>query len=226
MQNDQTAIFAQSEGDRWFRRCMGPDYRLDTELDLPCRMIAEVGLQPSSILEIGAGSGARLAHLVERYRADAVAVEPSNEAISSGQMLYDNIKYIQATADAIPLDGPFDLVIIHFVLHWVDRCRLLRSTAEIDRLVADGGHLLIGDFWPERPCKVHYHHLPDQQVYTYKQNYSELFTGTGLYRIVRERTADHATMQWAEQVDSMDRVGLWLLKKDVSSAYPEMVFHG
>ena len=42
---------------------------------------------------------------------------------------------------------------------------MLRSVAEIDRVLPDGGFLLIGDFYPSLPQRVRYHHLPDQDVF-------------------------------------------------------------
>ena len=84
-------------------------------------------------------------------------------------------------------------VIASFVLHWVDRALLLRSLAEIDRILAPGGLLVVADFLPDVASRVAYHHLPDDDLWTYKQNYPELFMTTALYREEQHVVYAHAT---------------------------------
>jgi hypothetical protein len=36
--------------------------------------------------------------------------------------------------------------------------------------------------YPSLPQRVRYHHLPDQDVWTYKQNYGEIFLSSNLTR--------------------------------------------
>jgi SAM-dependent methyltransferase len=119
---------------------------------------------------------------------------------------------------SLPIDERFDLVIVNFVFHWVDRSSLLQSIAEVDRVVADGGWLLIGDFLPAIPAKVPYHHLPDEPMYTYKQDYSEIFRASGGYRVVGLVTGNHARQ--ARETDERNRIGTWLLRKQLDVLYP------
>ena len=141
--------------------------------------IEKSALPVDMVLEIGAANGARLAKISERFEARAVAVEPSAEAIQDGRVRFPDVKFVKAKASAIPLQEMFDLIIINFVLHWVDRRNLLRSMAEIDRLLKDGGYLIIGDFLPSNLTKVRYHHVKNQEIYTYKQNYAATFLASG-----------------------------------------------
>ncbi len=148
-----------------------------------------------------------------------MAVEPSAAAIADGQQRFPNVEFVHSVAHTIPLEGAFDLTIINFVLHWIDRRNLLRSVAEIDRLVAEGGYLLIGDFYPNNRLKVLYHHLPEQEVYTYKQNYAATFLASGLYHPVCLLTGDHASKEFSGEVAENDRIGLWLLRKAPQQNY-------
>lgn len=218
---DQVAIFAQTEGDRWFERNRASLTSCDVEHDFPLRLIELYSLRPRSVLEIGASNGFRVAALAARGVRDAVAVEASAAAIRDGAARFPDVQFIRATADAIPLHRTFELVIVNFVLHWVDRTRLLTSVGEIDRLVADGGYLLLGDFHPARPTRVPYHHLPDQAVYTYKQAYGIVFRASGLYQPIAMLSGDHTGHELRANVPEDDRVATWLLRKSLQGNYTE-----
>ena len=115
----------------------------------------------------------------------------------------------------------FDLVIINFVFNWIDRSNLLRSVAEIDRLLVDGGFLIIGDFLPSNLTKVRYHHLPEKEVYTYKQNYAATFLASGLYHPVSLLTSHHTSRALNAEATEDQRAGAWLLRKMVREQYVE-----
>jgi hypothetical protein len=51
-------------------------------------------LRPSSVLEIGAANGFRLAVISERYGARVVAVEPSVEAIVDGKARFPCVEFV------------------------------------------------------------------------------------------------------------------------------------
>ena len=53
------------------------------------------------------------------------------------------------------------------------------------------GRLIILDFAPSFICKTEYHHLPGQEVYTYKQPYWELFTASQIYSLVYLEEFEH-----------------------------------
>lgn len=88
----------------------------------------------------------------------------------------------QGTADVLDFeDNFFDIVFISFVFHWVGRSKLLKAVSEIDRVLKDGGTLVISDFFPDIPHRRTYHHNTELGVYTYKQDYSKIFTASNLY---------------------------------------------
>jgi SAM-dependent methyltransferase len=217
----QDAIFSASEGNRWFARNRATLQQHDHDRDIPLRLLELYDIHPQQILEIGAANGFRLAVLAKRYGARGVAVEPSTDAIADGQRTFPTIEFVRGTAHELPLQESFELIIVNFVLHWIDRCHLLRSVAEIDRVLVNGGYLLIGDFFPSTPTKVPYHHLPHTAVYTYKQNYAALFLASGLYHSVSFLSSDHASKTMAGDVDNHERIGTWLLRKQLTENYYE-----
>ena len=121
---------------------------------------------------------------------------------------------MSGTARALPLTADaYDLVIATFVFHWIDRKSLLASAAEVDRVLKAGGYLIIGDFAPFTPKKVRYHHRPDVEVYTYKQDYAALFLATAGYVTVAQQILDHQTLKPDPNVSEHERFSLTLLKK-------------
>jgi len=215
----QDELFSTSEGDRWFKRNQQALDRFSAQDDIPLRLLDLYELRPKTVLEIGASNGFRLAAIAHRTGAHCVGVEPSSAAIADGSARYPAISFVQAPASSIPLDGPFELVIVNFVLHWIDRSTLLRSFAELDRMVGDGGYLLLGDFLPAVLTRVPYHHLPEQKVFTYKQNYASAFIETGLYTPVALLTSGHGSETLAADVADRDRTGHWLLRKSSNDNY-------
>jgi SAM-dependent methyltransferase len=222
----QDSVFLQSEGDRWFERNYQALDGFDAAVDLPFRLMDLYNLRPRSVLEIGAANGFRLAAIHRRSGARVVAVEPSEQALLDGQKRFPFITFIRAVASAVPLSEVFDLVIVNFVFHWIDRQCLLRAVAEADRLVRAGGHLLIGDFHPANRLSVRYHHLEDGALYTFKQNYAATFLASGLYHPVGLLTADHNQRKLHFAVAENDRISAWLLQKELFKHYIPTTLNG
>jgi SAM-dependent methyltransferase len=216
---DQT--FIAGEADRWYERNRHVLERLD-DRDVPLRLVELYGLKPKSVLEIGAANGYRVAEISRRTGARAVAIEPSAKAVADGRARFQHVEFHQGEARRVPVDGQFDLVIVNFVLHWIDRRNLLACVAEIDRLTADGGHLLVGDFHPWQSAKVQYHHLADAEMYTFKQDYSRIFVASELYQPVGLLTSDARALESAVPDDRRD--GTWLLRKRLEGRHTPKVF--
>lgn len=217
----QDEIFAAFEGDRWFDRNHTALHQYNPDTDVPFRLIDLYHLRPKHVLEIGAANGFRVATIATRYGASGVAVEPSAAARRDGASQFPHIQFVSGEVHAVPLRESFDLIIVNFVLHWVDRVRLLQSVAEIDRLLANGGFLILGDFLPTNQTKVPYHHLTEHFVSTYKQNYAAPFLASGLYHAVGLLTGDHSAKSLRGDVEEHERVGVWLLRKSLTEYYYE-----
>ena len=222
----QDDIFRQSEGDRWFARNRAALSAFDASADLALRLLALYDIRPQSVIEIGAANGFRLAAIQRWGGARCVALEPSAAAIRDGKASFPALTFIRGSAEAVPVKESFDLVVVNFVFHWIDRLSLLRSVAEVDRLVRDGGFLIVGDFQPANFMRARYHHLTESEVYTYKQDYAALFRSAGLYHPVAMLSAHHAGKALDARVAEHDRIGATLLRKELHGHYVQSGVNG
>jgi SAM-dependent methyltransferase len=215
----QDAHFSEGEGDAWYERNRDS---YDAERDPVIHTLRCQNIRPRAILEIGASQGARLAELHKRYQAQVTGVDPSAAAVADGRRSFPVIQFFVATAKSLPLaDELYDLVIVNAVFHWIDRRSLLASAAEIDRVLKPDGHLLIGDFAPFSPKKVRYHHRSDAEIYTYKQDYPDLFLATAGYVVLAQQIHDHRSLEPAPEIPEYDRFAVTLLKKVPGGIYAE-----
>jgi SAM-dependent methyltransferase len=222
----QDQVFSQGEGDRWFQRnqkaCGQPE-----KFDWACHLIQLIQKhdQIQTIAELGCASGYRLHVLAQAYPdRKFVGVDVSQEAIAYGIDHYPELLLKRGSLSDLPLGTTFDLVIVYSVLHWVDRQTLARTIAEIDRVTRDGGLLLIGDFLPDFQQRCHYHHLPEQAVYTYKQDYAKTFEALGTYRELVRVTFNHDRPSECSLYPSpsASRFACVVLQKSLLGFYPEL----
>lgn len=218
MSETQATTFAGGEGDAWYTRNRSHLAAYDVAADPVARAIAAAGLKPRSILDLGCSSGTRLAALCRHYAASGSGVEPSAAAIGEARARDPHLTWHVGTLDAHPpLHATFDVVIVSFVLHWVDRRRLLASLAAVDACVADNGCLVISDFLPEHPLRREYHHLAGQGVFTYKNDYPAMLLSTGLYRPLLRQSLDYPGFA-AAVPGSVDRAQVAVLERLPASA--------
>lgn len=188
----QDEIFISDEGNNWFKRNQPvlDTYTADRIVDY----ISQNKLIKKAVLDIGASNGWRLNMLASHTDAQLHGIEPGKEAVSSGQKFSPRVHLIQGVSHNLSQydEAQFDVVIISFVLHWVDRAKLLLTIAEIDRVLANDGYVIIQDFDPGFPGKTKYHHLPDEDIYTYKQPYWDIFTISQLYRVIHNEAFLHS----------------------------------
>ena len=155
---NQETIFRNGEGDRWNRELLEDGSRASHDPVL--ELIRALRTHPKRVLEVGCSNGWRLAELHSSMHYTCTGVDVSKRAITEGKKRWPALNLRRASLSDLPFaDSSFDLVIAPFVLHWVDRALLLKSLAEIDRVLAAGGHLIISDFLPGKPQRVSYHRL-------------------------------------------------------------------
>jgi SAM-dependent methyltransferase len=223
----QDNIFFRGEGDNWFYRNT-KDLGKKAEFDFPTYIINllkdKSGIK--KIAELGCSNGWRLNDLGETLpNVELTGIDASLAAIQDGQKKYPHIKLSQGLLSNILLDEEYDVVIVYFVLHWVDRSSLAKSIAEIDRCVRDGGILIIGDFYPDFPQRRHYHHLPESSVFTYKQDYPSIFEQLGIYKEITKFTGNHNHKQDLS-ILSCDSDSRWIcsvLHKSLNNYYHERI---
>jgi SAM-dependent methyltransferase len=223
---DQTEIFSRDEGDNWFSRNEAGLNALSDDDRITRMVLRWAKREPvNSVCELGCSNGSRLAALgrrLQRVRRLAGS-DVSKRAIEGGRKRWPMLELFVGSLDEPHIDGSFDLVIVSFVFHWVARQRLSESVAGVDALVRDGGALILADFLPDRPCARRYHHRPDAEIYTYKQDYSRCFTGLGTYVEIEREIFSHSG-KCAAMIDPQDRAMCSLLRKNLEnyeSANPE-----
>ena len=218
----QDEVFATSEGDSWYKRNRQALQTFNPAADLPLRILELYGVRPKRVVEVGGSNGYRMAAMAQRFGAEATVIEPSKQAVEEGRKLFPQVRYVNATAANAPIAETFDLVVVNYVFHWIDRATLLASAAAVDRLVAEPGLLLLGDFCSSNRLRVPYHHLRGE-VHTYKQDYSQLFLATGCYQTVCMLTGDHGSSSSPEPKFAVaaesDRIAHWLLRKSRADYY-------
>jgi ubiquinone/menaquinone biosynthesis C-methylase UbiE len=188
----QDEIFSNDEGDRWYERNKSKLGSADMEKDPVVRMLQVYHIAPKHVLEVGSSDGYRLAFLNQKFGCEVYGVEPSKEAIKEGSKKYQQVHFQNATAATMAYPKEFfDLIILYFVLHWVDRRTLLQSIAHIDLVLEPGGYIILGDFQIPHFTKRIYHHLPEEKVFTYKMIYKNIFLSTGLYKEIATMSFDH-----------------------------------
>lgn len=221
---NQDELFLQCEGDDYFKRNIESYSDASSRENDPVILILEkYNLKSDSVLQLGCCTGSLLAAIKRRFGGRLfVGVEPSQKAIKFGMDKFPGIKLYQGTIAKNPLrNETFDMVIVQSVLHWVSRSTLFKSICDIDMFVKDGGFLIIGDFDPSCPSKCHYHHLPNGDFWTFKQNYSQFFTASNLYTELEHFRVkgDGKKQPHDSNIQDSDRIGYWLLQKSLIGYY-------
>lgn len=101
-----------------------------------------------SLLDVGGGTG-WLAEELGKGLARVTVLEPRGRARAKGQKLRPAIEFVDGVAERLPFgDGEFDRVMaIGSFHHFADGAKGL---AEIGRVLAPGGRLLLFEFSPEK----------------------------------------------------------------------------
>lgn len=213
----QDQAFFECEGDAWFLR--NPISTTAAGLDDPVLGALDgVDLSASgTVLDIGGSAGRIAAGFLRQHPGwHAIVQEPSQAAIRAGRKAFPEVTFKRGTVTKTTPKQGNDLVIVSFVLCWVDRSELAGAIANIDTALKDGGLLLVADFHPEAPRANPYAHRPG--LFTYKQDYAACFISLGTYRIVEQRQFLHGTT--ADIADPFDvRCAVSVLRKDLEGGY-------
>ena len=218
----QSRLFLEGEGDRWHARnaaAAHPD-SLPPEIASLLRVLGPHADQISRVLDIGCGSGAKLAALCRGLGAQGEGIDPSAAAVADGNARFGGQNPALAlqvgTAAALPFgDGAFDLVLFGFSLYLVDRPDMFRVAAEADRVLQPGGFLAIHDFDPSARHKRPYRHQAG--VFSHKTDHAAFFTAGGHYHLVAKDSLSQTGAHFVR--DSDERVAISILYKE-PDAYP------
>jgi len=212
---DQKIEFLSGEGDAWLER-----NRVTLERgsnDYLSKLLHSAGARPTSVLEIGCSNGRKLAAICAEFQCRGTGIDPSSRAISEGRALNPNLKLEVASADSLPFEaGAFDLVVFGFCLYLCDRKDLFRIAAEADRCLSDGGMLAITDFMPPFAYRNRYSHR--EGLFSFKFDYRKLFLWNPSYHECALCLGPRGDSGSSEPDD---RVATALLRKDLTTAWPE-----
>lgn len=140
---------------RWCNSAQLRRHQIESGLDLtfnevfkPIISARVADFRPSSVLEVGAGTG-HMAKEIASLGCNITAIEPSVGMYSvAGEVLGEsNVRLINCSSYDLPFDYPFDLAYTHMVAHVVDD--LIAFFASICRHLASGGHFI---FSIPHPC--------------------------------------------------------------------------
>jgi ubiquinone/menaquinone biosynthesis C-methylase UbiE len=110
--------------------------------------VVEKGYTPSTVLDVGCGTGRLLRKARERWpQAQFIGVDPAAGMIENACRLMPDAKFYVSQAESLPLpdesvDLAFSTASFNF---WQDQERGLR---EIKRVLKVGGLLFLADVWP------------------------------------------------------------------------------
>ncbi|WP_026751211.1 class I SAM-dependent methyltransferase [Sediminibacterium sp. C3] len=222
MESEQKNAFLKYEADKWFLRNSQAIKNYNSSKDEVINIIKEYNLEVNSVLELGSSAGYRLNAIKSLFPTkNLTGLEPSKLAIEYGQENYPSIHFVHGTADNLSClnDNSYDLVIVGFILYVIDRNLLLKVISEIDRVLKDGGVVILVDFFSEKPVKNSYEHIHDLQAFSFKQNYDEIFTSSKLYYLLDKSSFSHDNKIKDVSSDYHNKYSISVLKKDLTASY-------
>ncbi|OUL58581.1 class I SAM-dependent methyltransferase [Pseudoalteromonas ulvae] len=212
----QKDIFLGSEGDAWYARNKAHYQNLPEGADALLDFVLQQQLSPKKVLEIGCANGRRLELFHKTFDADCYGVDVSTSAIKEGESQSPALNLTVGSADKLDYpDESFDMIIFGFCLYLCDRNDLFQIAAQADRVLKDGGYIIIQDFHPATPYKNEYSHKAG--IFSYKMNNSNLFLWNPAYSQFALEISTHGDKSM--RVIEDERVSISLLYKDLANAY-------
>jgi ubiquinone/menaquinone biosynthesis C-methylase UbiE len=220
--NSQKSAFVNYEADAWFDRNLSVLEKYDESKDIILKIIKDYGIVSNRVLEVGCSYGYRLNAIKNIFPdSDVFGIDASSKAIDHGKAKFPKVNLLNYTADDLShfCNEYFDTIIIGFVFYVIDRNLLLKVISEIDRILINGGNLIILDFYSTAPSKNTYQHIKDVKAYSYKQKYEEIFLASKLYLEVGKYTQNQFSKKLDSSSDYYNQNSYSILKKDISECY-------
>jgi len=182
----QREMWANGVGDDWFKR----NKEMLGNRDMASEALQQLSFQPSDILEIGAANGWRLKKLKDRYGCNVRGIDVSQEAIKNA---IEGIDIDYGYAHDLPYeDSCCDVVIFGFCLCFISPEDWLPIVAESNRVLRDGGIIVIYDFMGTRFVKramksiMADSKLEERPVYLYNFDWPSLWIPHPGYKVIVE----------------------------------------
>lgn len=224
MKGKQESYYLEKEADDYFERNRSTDEEPTEYIKERVRQILKLmknnGIAPKRVLEIGGAGGYLLSEIHKSFNCECRGVEPSQQAVDFANRTRKGISVRKGVASDLSEErtGDFDMVVLKGVLCWIGREELLRSIAEIDRVLADGGYLVLSDYLPEFPTMNRNTHVESGEVFCYKTNHAKIFLDTHLYSAIAWETYIDSGEKFRGAFDD-NRNYVCILKKSLNQYY-------
>lgn len=206
MTGKQAQIFLSGEGAAWLER---NEAKLPAKDDPVLDAIKAHLLHPKKVLEIGCANGWRLIELEKQYKCLCSGIDPG----LTHSRITGKVALHRGVASNLQLfnHSAFDLVIYGFCLYLCDPEDYFRIVAEGDRVLADGGHLVIYDFNLDAlqlPHSRKYSHRAG--LFSRKMRFENLWKSHPAYMAISQHL-----------IGKMDDLtSVTVLKKNMAGAFP------
>ena len=179
-------------------------------------------LKAKNILEIGCSNGYKLIKYKELLKSNnCFGVDLSKEAIFDGKKRFKNLKLLNLSSlDINKIKLNFDLIICGFFLYQLDRNLIFQQFDLIYKKLNKNGYLLIRDFDPL--FKHTNTDFNNKKLRTFKMNYDNLLTETGLFELIYKIKYKMKTQD--KKKFKSDKISYSLFRKiDFIDSYPENI---
>lgn len=168
------------------------------------------------VCEIGCCYGYNLNFLSKEHGFELFGCDPSNEAIDFGINRWpatSKINLIQGISNRLPYeDNQFDMVIAGFLLYVTPREIIPETICEMNRVLKEGGFLVLTDFDTQIPyIRVNKH---NESMPVFKEDYANRFLTMGYY-LAEKYSYSHAGTCF--NPDIQERVSTQILYKEKES---------
>jgi len=179
-----------------------------------------------AVFEIGCTTGFRLEKARGAFGARCAGLEISPAAVAEARERYPSVDVREGIA---PRDmaqwesSSFDVVVVGHVLYLLPREALFALAAEVDRILADGGHIIVMDFLSPANHHSRYSHHSDLSVF--KHDPSGPWVWSPTYQLVSRQVYPLADVP-SSSTDPRSWQTVDVVRKlAVADAYPERSAH-
>lgn len=213
---EQKKIFLEGEADAWFERNQAVIDTRDVEKDIVVRYLISRGYKPKNFLEIGCSNGWRLRGVERLMGAACFGIELSVAAVEDAKKQSPHLDVRVGAAHALPYDDhQFDMVLYGGCFSYCEPEDYFTIIKEGDRVLADGGTMIIYDFCTNTAYRNAYHHQPG--LFCHKMPYADLFTCHPAYQVVHHEVIPDDTGMPPADMDQ--RYGMTVLRKDMAAGF-------
>jgi ubiquinone/menaquinone biosynthesis C-methylase UbiE len=149
------------------------------------RVLADLrSLAPSRVLDVGCGTGQLTARIQSELHPDVVyGCDPSSGMLAQARARNTEVVWIEGKAEELPLpSGSVEAVISTEAFHFFDQPAAL---AEFYRLLAPGGHVIIGLLNPKTRVGSRILDLPGAGHWPTRREMRDLLDGAG-FDVIRQ----------------------------------------